>query len=217
LVAWCLQKAELLAAAGRRDEAARVAVLADEGASVLGNRGLEVRALWTRLALSRRAPLRLPRPAVLPGEHAEPRWPWVGEIGTSASWLAPGAESATALMQALAFWDTALLAPPEEKRALRYVAATAHRGEAPRSLGVYLALAAGLLPPGEGDVEVWLDAFSATSARRGTMRAYMWARAQAARFRGDAESAARWTERYRSLVRVASPPENAEIAAVLGI
>ncbi len=214
--AWWIQKAELLASMGRRDEAARAAVVADEAAALAGERSLEVRALWTRLALARPplAPLRVAPPRPLPGARD---WPWVGEVATTASWLSPGAESSMAVAQALAFWDAARAAPPEERRAVRYAAASAHRGDAPRARSAYLALAAELLPEGEGDVEVWLDAFSATSARKITMRAYAWARAEAARFRGDTEAASQWTRRYRALVALASGPDDAELSAALGI
>ncbi len=212
---WWIQKAELLASVGRRDEAARAAVLADEESTVLGDRGLEVRALWTRLAFARPpvAPLRGKPPP--PG--ADRSWPWVGEIATPASWLAPGAESPTALARALGFWDAARRASPEERRAIRYAAFTSHRGDAPRAFPVYLALAAELLHPDEGDVEVWLDAFAATSSRRISLRAYAWSRAEAARFRGDAAAAARWSARYHALVTLAAGPDDAELAAMIGI
>jgi len=138
-------------------------------------------------------------------------------MGTAASFLAPEAESPLALQRALAFWDGARTASPEDRRAFRYAAATAHRGDAPRARSVYLAIGGTLLTEGEGDVEVWLDAFSATWARSGTMRAYAWARAEAARFRGDAQAASQWTARYRALSAIATTPADAEIASVLGI
>ena len=37
------------------------------------------------------------------------------------------------------------------------------------------------------------------------------------RFRGDAAAAARWTERYRALVEIASRPDDAELAAAVGL
>jgi hypothetical protein len=214
--AFWLQSAELYASVGRRDEAARAAVLADEAAALAGDRGLEVRASWTRLALARPpvSALRAPPPAPLPGERL---WPWVGEIATPSSWLAPPAESPDALARALGFWDEARRAPADVRRAIRYAAATAHRGDAPRALAAYLTVAGQLLGPDEGDVEVWLDAFSATAARKVTMRAYAWARCEAARFRGDADAAGRWAARYRTLAQLAAVPEDAELTAALGI
>ena len=129
----------------------------------------------------------------------------------------PPPRAPPALAQALAFWDAARAAPPEERRALRYAAATAHRGDAPRARTAYLALAADLLHEGEGDVEVWLDAFSATAARELTLRAYAWARAEAARFRGDDDAASRWSLRYRTLARLAAAPGDAELAEALDL
>jgi hypothetical protein len=231
--AWHIQKAELLASTGQRDAAARAAVLADEEAAVLGDRSLEVRARWTRLALAHPplAPLRAEPPPPLPGAR---NWPWTGEIA-AASWFSPGPEGAgldgaasgpkprsrfadpVALARALGFWDAARRAPPEERRADRYAAFTRHAGDAPRAFPAYLAVAAELLQPGEGDVEVWLDAFAATSSRKLTLRAYAWARGEAARFRGDATAAARWAERYGALVKKAAGPGAAELAAALGI
>jgi hypothetical protein len=221
--AWWVQKAELLASNGRRDEAGRAARVAAEAAARSGDHGLVVRALWTRLVLTR-APL-----SPLPGDRSRPLagvawWPWTGAIATPASWLAPSSEGWTgdagapaAILRARAFWEAALTAPPEQRRAIRYAAARAHRGDAPRASSVYLALAADLLHEDEGDVEVWLDAFSATWSRRGTLRAYAWARAEAARFRGDAEAASQWTRRYRTLVSMAAVEDGAELAAALGI
>jgi hypothetical protein len=205
VAAWWIQRAELLASAGRRDEAARAA---DEGLSAAeqaDDRGLRARALWTRAVFARTG-----RPTTVGA------WPWAGDVGTAAAWLAPEAEG-TALARALEFWEAARQAPPEALRALRYAAFRAHRGDAPRAPLPYLALGAGLLPPGEGDVEVWLDAFAATWSRRLSMRAYAWSRAEAARFRGDREAAGRWDARRRVLVYLATTKGNAELSAGLGI
>ena len=84
------------------------------------------------------------------------------------------------------------------------------------AFAAYLLLAGELLGPGEGEVEVWLDAFSATSGRALGLRAYAWTRAEAARFRGDEAAAARWTTRYRDLAKIASRPDDAELAAAVG-
>ncbi len=205
-VAWWTQKAELLASAGRRDEAARAAVLADDAATSLEDRSPAARAAWTRLALAPRSALRSEPPPPLPGARA---WPWVSGAGEATSPLVLG--------RALGFWDAARRASPEEKRALRYAVFADHRGDSPRAGSAYLALAAELLPAGEGDVEVWLDAFDATAARGRTLRAQAWTRAEAARFRGDAASASRWDERYRTLARLAATPDDAELCAALGI
>lgn len=214
-VASLIQRAELLASLGRRDDAAKAAVLADEAAPTAGSRALDAHARWTRLALARPplAPLRTGEEAAAIDARA---WPWVGLTGRSTSWLLPEAEAATPLGRALAFWDAAAAASPEQRRALRY-AALDHRGDAPLATAAYYAVAAELLAPGEGDVEIWLDVFGATDARRLPLRSYAWIRAEAARFRGDPASAARWTTRLHALTALTADPGRAEIARYLGL
>jgi len=214
-VAALIQRAELLASLGRRDDAAKAAVLADEVAPTAGSRALDAHARWTRLALAR-PPLASLRPgdeSAAPGARA---WPWVGLTGRPSSWLVPEAEAATPLGRALAFWDAAAAASPEQRRALRY-AALDHRGDAPLATAAYYTVAAELLKPNEGDVEIWLDVFSATDARRLPLRTYAWIRAESARFRGDPTSAARWTMRLRALTALTADPARAEIARYLGL
>jgi hypothetical protein len=212
-VAALIQRAELLASLGRKDDAAKAAVLADELAPTAGDRALDAHARWTRLALAPLAPLR-------PGDEPAPldahAWPWTGLTGRASSWLVPEAEAATPLGRALAFWDAAVAASPEQRRALRY-AALDHRGDAPLATAAYYAVAAQLLKPSEGDVEIWLDVFSATDARRLPLRSYAWIRAESARFRGDPASAARWTGRLRALTALIADPARAELARYLGL
>jgi tetratricopeptide (TPR) repeat protein len=208
-VAAAIQRAELLASLGRRDEAAKAAVLADELAPTAGSRPLDAHARWTRLAL-----VRPPLASQRPGDARA--WPWIGLTGRSTSWLVPEAEAATPLGRALAFWSAAAAASPEQRRALRY-AAIDHRGDAPLAAAAYYAVAAELLKPDEGDVEIWLDVFTATDARRLPLRSYAWIRAESARFRGDPASAARWTTRLRAITAVAADPTRAEIARYLGL
>lgn len=207
-VAVRLQRAELLASLGRREEAAREAITADDRAAALGDRQLDLRAQWTRLALarSRRSVAVAPRSL-----------PWTGPMATPASWLDPAAESADAFAAALAFWDAARKAPAPDRRAIRYAIVEPHAGEAPRARAMALSLAAELLAPGEGDVEVWLDAISATSSRATTMRSYAFARMEAARFRGDVAAASQWAKRYAALLSMTARAEDAELLAVLGI
>ena len=214
-VAALIQRAELLASLGHRDEAAKAAVLADEVAPTAGSRALDAHARWTRLALARPplAPLRPGEESAAPGARA---WPWVGLLGRPTSWLVPEAEAALPLGRALAFWGAATAASPDQRRALRY-AALDHRGDAPLAAAAYYAVAAELLPPSEGDVEIWLDVFSATDARSLPLRTYAWIRAESARFRGDPASAARWTVRRRALTAVTADPARAEIARYLGL
>jgi hypothetical protein len=209
-VAWMLQRAEIEASLGKRDEAGRDAVTADALAAAGVDRALDVRVQWARLAFAG-----IPR-APVPMSATE-AWPWVGTMATPTSWLDAPAESPDALARALSHWAAARRASPEDRRAVRYAAFARHAGEAPRSWAPYLLLAGDLLAPGEGDVEVWLDAFSATASRSIPMRAYAWARMEAARMRGDAAAAAAWKKRYDALCALASPADNMEMAAALGI
>jgi hypothetical protein len=117
---------------------------------------------------------------------------------------------------ALLAWQAALAAPAPRRLALRYEAVL-QRGDAPRWLTPHFALGAGLLAGAPGDVEVWLDAFGALDARRFTHRAVAWARAEAARWRGDTGAAATWSGRLRALRAVAADPARAEIARFIGI
>lgn len=234
--ATALQRAELLASLGRRGEAARAAVIADEVAEAAGATApperpdeppalhpfpvLDARARWTRLALARPPEGGPLRPGAAPAAAAPPRptsagspWPWVGFANAATPWarLDQGA-----LSVALARWDAARAAPPDERRALRY-AALQRRGDAPPALIAYLSVGAELLGPGEGDVEAWLDALLAFDARRFSYRQHAFARAEAARWRGDAEAAALWRGRYEALRVLATDPRRAEIARYLGI
>ncbi|WP_438000910.1 hypothetical protein WMF26_15105 [Sorangium sp. So ce185] len=224
-----LQRAELLASLGRRLDAAHAAVLADEEAAAARAAGavdappglaglalLEARARWTRLALAPSeggSPLRQGGPPALLPADLSAAWPWVGFARLDAPW-ARGDQPAFA--RALAAWSAARDAPPATRRALRY-AALRRRGDAPPALVPYAALAAQLLGEGEGDAEVWLDAFLALDAPRFSLRHVAFARAEAARWRGDDGSAAAWQRRYEALRAVASDPARAEIARYLGL
>ncbi|WP_437871513.1 hypothetical protein [Sorangium sp. So ce363] len=225
-----LQRAELLASSGRRRDAARAAVLADEEAAAARAAVpageampagaelalLDARSRWTRLSLALPpgdSPLRQGSPpAQLTADHAA-AWPWVGFASLDAPW-ARGDQPA--LSRALSAWSAARDAPPPTRRALRYTALR-RRGDAPPALVPYAALSAQLLGDGEGDPEVWLDAFLALDASRFSLRRYAFARAEAARWRGDEGSAAAWQRRYDALRAVASDPARAEIARYLGI
>jgi hypothetical protein len=214
-VAAAIQRAELLASLGHRDDAAKAAVLADELAPTAGSRPIDAHARWTRLALAR-PPLASQRADEAPFVGDARAWPWIGLTGRATSWLVPEAEAATPLGRALAFWDAAATASPEKRRALRY-AAIDHRGDAPLAAAAYYAVASELLKPTEGDVEIWLDVFTSTDARRLPLRTYAWIRAESARFRGDPASAARWTTRLRALTAITADPARADIARYLGL
>ena len=191
---------------------------------------VEARARWTRLALARPpqgAPLRAGTQAVLPrieeGVHLYP-WPWVGFAQEGAPWSRP---TQPELGMSLARWEGALGASAEERRALRF-AALRRRGDAPPWLWAYLVVGGELLevaarggegraPAGEGDAEIWRDALLALDARRFSLREMAFARARAARSRGDVESAAVWQQRFEALRAVAADPARAEIARFLGL
>jgi hypothetical protein len=157
------------------------------------------------------------------------RFPWVGAIEPRASVGAgdrgaaatPGGESSRErgwegpLSRSLAVWRAAVGADAPARLALRYEVLSV-RGDAMAAPTALLSLASELAA-GEGDVEVWLDAFMVQSARAMSRRGYAFARWQAAQWRGDADRAAAWLRRYRALAAVASDPERAEIAAFLGI
>ncbi|WP_437970349.1 hypothetical protein WMF04_14100 [Sorangium sp. So ce260] len=223
-----LQRAELLASLGRRLDAARAAVLADEEAAAAraarpgdapSERAalalLDARARWTRLALAlpgSGSPLRQGSPPALLPADLSAAFPWVGFAHLDAPWARDGQQ---AFSRALAAWSAAREAPPPTRRALRY-AALRRRGDAPPALVPYAALSAQLLGEGEGDTEVWLDAFLALDAPRFSLRHTAFARAEAARWRGDEGSAAAWHRRYEALRAVASDPARAEIARYLG-
>lgn len=205
-----VQRAELLASLGRRDDAAAVAVAADESAHRAGDPALEVHARWVRLALAD-APRRLREP--WPADGPAPAFRWLGFADPRAPWTSGAIEPA--LLSTLAAWDRALGASAERRRALRYEV-LALRGDGP-PWPVPLLDLAGRLAAGAGDVETWLDAFYAFDARHLSRRAHAWARAEAARWRGDAKAAERWTKRLDALRAVASDPARAEIARYLGL
>lgn len=104
------------------------------------------------------------------------------------------------------------LAHEAERRAIRYLAFR-HRGDMPAAHAAYLHLGARLLE--QGDVEVWLDAFGALDARRMSLRAYAFARAEAARLRADEDARTLWAERYRKLSKLVHDPDAAELYQTL--
>jgi hypothetical protein len=120
------------------------------------------------------------------------------------------------LDRALAPWVRLPAADPTFRRAGRW-SAMRSRGDAPPWLSVHLFLASRLLDPSEGDTEVWLDALLALDQRRFSLRSYAFARAEAARMRGDMANAANWDERYRTLCKVAAELPNFEITRHLDI
>ncbi|UQA57905.1 hypothetical protein [Polyangium aurulentum] len=210
-----VQRAELLGALGRRAEAVEVVAAAERVARNV-DPFLWARARWLEavLATVREDSARAPTSEEITGGVA---LPWVG----FANLLSPHRELAppdreALINRALTLWSYALASPARSRRALRWAALDV-RGDAPPWLGTHLALAGRLLGPGEGDPEVWLDAFAALDAPRFSLRQYAFARAEAARLRGDPASAARWEERYRTLRSIASDPARAQMARHLDL
>jgi len=210
-----VQRAEVLASLGRREDAARAALAADDAAKEAGDPALDVRARFLRIALApagqrlREEDARSARPAPL----GRLGWTWLGFADAGAPWTRGAAEPA--VVATLAAWDHAISAPADERVALRYEVLLL-RGDAIRWPATRLALGASLAE-GAGEVETWLDAFYALDARRLSRRAYVWSRAEAARWRGDATAAAAWAKRYRALAELASDPGLLEIARFAGI
>jgi hypothetical protein len=210
------QKAEILASLGKSKEAQTAALSADALAARARDketaRAIDVYARWTRLSLAQSSGHVLRETApVRPG-----RFRSIGFAEITMAWAQPNAANEDAIADTLRAWATAVALPEEGRRAARY-AAFHQRGDAPPGHLEHLALGAALMGPGEGDVELWLDVFDAVDARRMPLRSYAWYRAEAARWRGDSESAARWAGRYRTLATLAADPARAEIAAFLGI
>lgn len=208
-----VQRAELLASLGRRDEAARAAIDADRRAAEAGDPEVAVHAEWVRLALT--------------GEIAQgrresstqtkaPELRWVGFADPLARWARPDAPSRAALRETLAAWALGRASSRERRRAFRHDALN-RRGDAPSARSAYLAVAASLLPATEGDTELWLDAFDAVDARRVSLRARAFSRAEAARWRGDVASEAAWRQRLQALASIATDPARAELIAFLGL
>jgi tetratricopeptide (TPR) repeat protein len=206
-----IQRAELLASLGRAGEAAQAILVADDTAAASGDAAIDARGRWTRVALANPgARVRQGSPA------ANGAWPWVGFADVGATWV-QRESGGPAIASSLAVWASAIDASPEQRRAVRY-RAFRRRGDAPRWHVAELVMGARLLSEGPpAAIEMWLDAFYAIDARRMTMRYYAWSRAEAARWRGDADSASAWARRYIALRDMASDPASAELAAFLGI
>jgi hypothetical protein len=212
-IAW--QRAELLASLGRAAEAESAALAADELARQAGAKegahAVDVYSRWTRLALAGRSGHGLRHDRT--GNEA---FHWMGFAEVTAAWAGPNGPSERALDETLGAWSRAVELPADGRRAARYRVFDL-RGDAPPAHVAYLAVAARLLEPGEGDAELWLDALDAVDARRRTMRSYAWIRAESARWRGDGAAAKRWSNRARTLAAIAADPARAELARHLGI
>jgi hypothetical protein len=209
-----VQRAELLASLGRGGDALAAAAQAREVARAAGDEDLAARARWLMAALG-------PVPAEVgsPPDPLDPTegtpLPWVGFANPIEPWRTSEVREEL-VDRALGAFTRALAAPAPVRRAIR-LAALRSRGDAPPWLGTHLALGARLLAPGEGDPEIWLDALASFDARRFSLRQVAFARMEAARMRGDMDSARVWEDRYRFLRDLASDPSRAFLARHAGI
>jgi hypothetical protein len=216
-----LERAEMLASAGRASDAAAAAIDADESASKPGApTWLIVSARMTRLAFGGDKAvrdddaarggelLRAPTPRVLP---------WLAPLEAPLpSTVAVRGYLFDPLARTAILYRDARASSTDDKLALRY-AALAHRGDVPHAYVAALSLAADLLPQDGGDREVWLDTVTAFDRSLISLRGYAFARRAVASARGDKASAARWNESFKALTAFAIEPDKAEIARFLGI
>lgn len=195
------QRAALLAVVGRAPEAAAEAEAAMAAVTRETEPRARVLAAWTRAAFG--SP---------PAASGPPAWVWAGYASPTWSLDEPWQEEL--VTKNLAAWEAALALPEAEQRSARHLALS-QRGDAPRALLPYLVLVARLA--GDNDAEVWLDAMTSADARRFSLRAYAFARSQAAYARGAADVGATWRAHERALAQVAAHPDKLEIAAYLGL
>lgn len=138
---------------------------------------------------------------------------WLGSADPLSRYLERGQP---ALETTMAAWSGALSSSSEIRRAFRYQVLD-RRGDAPAFILPYLVASARLLDDdvSAAGVETWLDTASAIDARRLRLRSYVWARAEAAKIRGDDLYAEIWRERLIGLREIAAREEDAEMAAFL--
>lgn len=200
LAALSVQESELAMSLGKLDVAKQAAARAVTFATDANDPVFLARAMWMQAALGEtKAPipemdtLRTPLP-----------FPTAGFANPLDPWRAGGRDKLrTRLEGVLAPWTGLSTADANMRRAGRW-AAIKSRGDAPPWLSVHLLLASRLLHKDEGDMEVWFDALLALDQRRYSLRSYAFARAEAARMRGDMATAAKWDERFRTLCKLAA-------------
>lgn len=213
LAAMSAQESELAMALGKTDVAKQAAHRAEGFATESKDPVLFARARWMLAALGE---LKFPPPSFVDLNVPRP-FPSMGFANPSNPWRAGDHERQVALLdRALAPWVGLAGADANLQRAGRW-AAIQSRGDAPPWLAVHLLLASRLLPTSEGDAEVWFDALVAMDQRRFSLRSYAFARAEAARMRGDQATAATWDERYRTLCKVAAEVPHYEFTRHLDI
>jgi len=182
-----LSRAVALARLGRYEEAHSASARASDAPGKQGERARRI-AGWTRAALSLR---------VGKGARAE----GAGELGE------------------MGYWAEMVGKPDAEKRSLRrrFKEDLKRKGLVPTAALVPMMFVLGRMT-GEGDdVEVWLDeAFAAPLAERDLLP-LAWARAEAARWRGDEAAAKAWDERFARLQARIRDERGEALAAVVGL
>jgi hypothetical protein len=184
-----------------RADLARAVLLATK----LGDPELMLDARWLDLALSDAAPPLGPLETPVYTGMADPlsRWKTIGEPDLTAL---------------LASWRAAFGANDEQRLAFRY-ASMRFRGDAPQFAVSYMAAGARLAPStADGQhIEVWLDALTAIDLPRMPVSSYAWSRRQAARMRGDTDSADLWQKRLVAVRAMRSGDPDIEIARFIGL
>ena len=194
------QASELAMSLGKTDQARKHAQKAEGLAASAKDARTFARARWMLAALG---DLKL-EPMKLEDLSRPLPFPSMGFANPMSPWRVGDHDKQRALVdQALSPWVSLASAEPPTRRAGRW-AASHSRGDAPPWLAVHLLLASRLLNPSEGDMEVWFDALLALDQRRFSLRSYAFARAEAARMRGDMATATMWDERFRKLCKLAS-------------
>lgn len=204
------------ASSGDRDAAAKLATELETRAAKLTPARSAIEARWVGLAFSDAARSSAPASAPTATSRTERQaagFPWTGMAEPHPRVREHGAVALEGTISAL---REALEASPEGRRAFRY-AWMDHRGDLPDLATPAMIVATRLLDleASGAAAETWLDALTTIDARRMRLRAYAFYRMEAARMRGDAVYADLWTERLRVLRRLASDPDDAEIARFL--
>ena len=139
---------------------------------------------------------------------------WTAELMPSSSAASPTEKTAIELN--LAAWRNALALSAPERLAFRY-ALMRTEGDAPEAVTAYLVAGSRLVDESRSgdDVEVWLDAFTASDRPRMTYAAYAFHRREAARIRGDQASAKLWDDRLRKIRAQKSDSATIELARFL--
>jgi hypothetical protein len=216
-------RALALASSGDKDGAKHAIETALELSDTAKDARLVLDARWLGLALGTAGQVLgdTPRPEV----DGAPKLPvytgqadiahrWTAELMPSSS--AASATDQTAIELHLAAWRNALALGAPDRLAFRY-ALMRTEGDAPEAVTAYLVAAARLVDEGRSgdDVEVWLDAFTASDRPRMTFAAYAFHRREAARIRGDQGSAKLWDDRLRKIRAQKSDSATIELARFL--